>query len=374
MKKNIDFGLKIFLYLILLLLFLPLIQLIFEPIVIKGLQGAFTTTVKPKFSYDLWQKGTFQKQTSLYFNENTPFRPDFVRLKNQLNYWLFNEINTILTLGKENYIFDPNYIEARKGTDRLNDDNFLKKQQTLLQSKLILDSLNIPILFCFAPNKSNFYAEFLPEKTNQSNKTNQILFEKFFQKIGFPHINFDSYFLSEKERSPYPLVPKYGAHWTTYGAFLAAKILSNKINNLTNDENIIITLQSIELSPTAKFTDDDYLPSLNLISKWKSPEMAYPQLSFEVKRKPNVLIISDSFFWNFFDLNFVQTCFAKNSEMWYYNKTKYNYLKEIIGSKPEIIESNQLKNRDLIIVVSSDPGLKDLGYGFFEQLNLMHEK
>src|SRR5690606_22584615 len=114
--------------------------------------------------------------------------------------------------------FDPNYIEARNGTDCLSDDDFLKKQQTLLHSKLILDSLNIPILFCFAPNKANFYAEFLPDKINQSNKTNQFLFEDFFKKINFPHINFDSYFFSEKEKSPYPLVPKYGAHWTTYGA------------------------------------------------------------------------------------------------------------------------------------------------------------
>lgn len=374
MKKNKDFGLKVFLYLILFLVFLPLIQFFFEPLVIKGLQGAFTVTEKPKFNFKLWNQGLFQEQSSLYLTENTPFRPDFVRLKNQLNYWLFDEINTILTLGKENYIFDPNYIEARNGTDCLGEEDLKKKQLIILQSKKILDSLNIPILFCFAPNKANFYAEFLPKKTKPSNKTNQLLFEDFFQKIDFPHFNFDNYFLKEKNNSPYPLVPKYGAHWTTYGAFLASNILCSKINELTKIDNFNINLHSIELSNTPKFTDDDYLPSLNLISKWKSPEMAYPQLTFDVKRKPNVLIVSDSFFWNFFDLNFVQTCFDKDSEMWYYNKTKYNYVKDNIGPKQDSIETNQLKNRDIILVVSSDPGLKDLGYGFFEQLNKLYEK
>lgn len=374
MKKNKDFGLKTFLYLILLLLFLPLIQLLFEPLVIKGLQGAFTVAEKPKFNFKLWSKGQFQEQTSLYLIENTPFRPDFVRMKNQLNYWLFDDINTILTLGKENYIFDPNYIEARKGTDYLSDDKFLKKQQTLLRSKVILDSLNIPVLFCIAPNKANFYAEFLPEKTTLSTKTNQILFVNYFQKIDLSYLNFDSFFLKEKNKTPYPLIPKYGAHWTTYGAFVAAKIMCNKINVITKVDNFSINLNSITLSNEPKFTDDDYLPSLNLIKKWKSPKMAYPQLTFDVKRKPNVLIISDSFFWNLFDLNLVQTCFDEDSEMWYYNKTKYNYLKENIGPKQEFIEKNQLKNRDLILFVSSDPGLKDIGYGFFEQLNLLYER
>ena len=100
--------------------------------------------------------------------------------------------------------------------------------------------------------------------------------------------------------------------------------------------------------------------------------MAYPQLAFKVLKQPNVLIISDSFFWNFYDLTIVQNCFSKESEMWYYNKTRYNHLKEKIGSKTETITLNQIKDRDIIIIVSSDPGLKEFGYGFLEQLSSLH--
>ena len=372
MKGKDKNGLKIFLLFMLLLAFLPLIQYLFEPIILKGLEGAFVVIEKPVLNKKNWEDATFQEHTSLYLTHHTPFRADFVRLKNQLNYWLFDEINTILTLGKENYIFDPNYIDARTGKDYLAEDVRMQKRSSLIKVKSILDSLNVPLLVCFAPNKANYYSEFLPQTEPLASKRNQLYFETTLNELKIPIINFDRFFMSQKSSTEYPLMPKYGAHWSTYGAYIAGNILCNTIDSIKHEKNINIILSSNEKSSKARFTDDDYLASLNLISKWKSPEMAYPQLTFKVIKQPNVLIISDSFFWNFYDLNLVQNCFSKESEMWYYNKTKYNNLKEKIGSKTDAITLNQVKDRDVIIIVSSDPGLKEFGYGFFEQLSSLH--
>ncbi|MCO6500414.1 MAG: hypothetical protein J5I47_08575 [Vicingus serpentipes] len=373
MKLKKGKGLKIFLIFIGVLTFLPLIQNIFKPLIIKGLDGAFIEPEKPTFSIENWNTSKYQDDALLYIKYNTAFRPDFVRISNQLDYWFFDEINTILTLGKENYIFDPNYIISRKGEDYLDEEKRHKKIQTLSKVKSILDSLSIPILFCIAPNKANYYSSFLPSKTVKSANRNQTFYEQQFQREKLPYINFDRFFEEKQQQTEHCLMPKYGAHWSVYGAYIAGIELFKSIELLTNKKYVAIVEDSIAISSKARFTDDDYLASLNLIQKWKSPSMAYPYLSFEVVDKPNALIISDSFFWTFYDLNIVQNCFSPSSEMWYYNKTRFNSLKEKIGERDPYLSYNDIKERDIIIVVSSDPGLKDLGYGFLEQLVGLYE-
>jgi len=133
MKEKNSKGLKVFLIFIGVLVFLPLLQNIFKPLIIKGLDGAFINPDPPVFSVDNFTNSRFQKDASLYMKYNTSFRPDFVRISNQIDYWFFNEINTILTLGKENYIFDPNYIAARKGEDYISE----KEQKNKLTTKYL---------------------------------------------------------------------------------------------------------------------------------------------------------------------------------------------------------------------------------------------
>lgn len=83
----------------------------------------------------------------------------------------------------------------------------------------------------------------------------------------------DLYFLviSLKKSAPYPLIPKYGEHWNTYGATFAAtaslKVLARYKNNQVNS----LTMRKIpRFQKIRKFTDDDYLASLNLMIKWKN--------------------------------------------------------------------------------------------------------
>jgi hypothetical protein len=361
-------SLKIFLIFFGISSCLPLVQNVFHPLIINGLDGAVLQEKPPVFDIENWSSSRFQQNSVKYIKENTAFRPDFIRISNQLDYWFFNEINTILTLGKENYIFDPNYIIARKGADYLSSEKRISKAKTIEKVGSFLDSLNIPILYCIAPNKANFYSDFLPNNTPLSEQRNQLFYEYFFKEKELSYINFDTYLYEQKTNFEYPLIPKYGAHWSIFGAYVSVKEIINSINTLVEKSHIKIVEEEFEISDKTKFTDADYLRSLNLIKAWQSPEMCYPKLKYEVDNKPNVLIVSDSFFWTFYDIEMVQNCFSKSSEMWYYNKSKHNILREKIGDIENKIALNDIKERDIIIVLSSTPGLKDFGYGFLEQL------
>lgn len=365
MKKQMASG---FLLVFGILTLLPLIQHAFHPFKLAGLQGAFDKGTLPDLNITAWLDGTYQQKSDYYLKNNTGFNGEMVRLRNQLDYSCFGNINTILTLGKENYIFDPNYITARTGEDRLPDTALISKSRSILAATKLLNELNIPIIICFAPNKANFYPEYLPDSTPPPVNFNREYFKNLFIKEKVPVIDLDTWFVSLKNRVPYPLIPKYGAHWSTYGATFAGDTLLKILTATTNRPLVSFNYEDILISENSKFTDDDYLASLNLMIKWKSPAMAYPQLKFTEGDKADVLIISDSFIWNFFDLQIAQNCFDVNSRVWYYNKTAFDTNKNNLGSLSGKIELSDIQNRDAIILIATGPSLKDFGFHFFEQL------
>lgn|GEM_PF-1641095 len=358
----------LFLLLFALLAFIQLFQQAFHPIRLAGLHGVYDAGTWPELTADNWFGGKFQPQAEYWLKYHTAFNAELVQLRNQIDYSVFGNINTILTLGKDNYIFDPNYIYAREGTDLLSDSVMERKKELLENGKKLLDSLGIPVLFCFAPNKADFYSDQLPAASVASANTNQRRFHDLLSSYGITVIDFNAWFMELKPKSAYALVTKYGAHWSTYGACLAADSLLKAASFLTGKKMASFSVTAIDMLPKAKFSDDDYLASLNLMFKWKSPVMAYPVLSFSDGYKPDVLFISDSFMWNFYDLEVIQHSFGEQSSVRYYNKTGYDKHKNKVGPLPEKLTLDDIKNRELILVMSTGPSLKDFGYGFFEQL------
>ncbi|MBL0339974.1 MAG: hypothetical protein IPP71_03090 [Bacteroidetes bacterium] len=358
-----------------LMAFLPLFQHSFHPFKLAGLQGAFDKGTPPVMHLTNWFNGNFQQHADMYLKNNTGFNGELVRLRNQADYSLFGNINTNLTLGRENYIYDPNYIKAREGSDLLTDSILFSKTFALQQTKIILDSLHIQLVFCFAPNKANYFPEFLLSASLASEKTSQTYFKNILLKNNVWVIDFDSWFIEIKNTSKYPLIPKYGAHWSTYGASLAGDTLIKTIEKALHKDLVSFSIKEITTSATPHFTDDDYLASLNLMKKWESPLMAYPELSFTNGLKPNVLIISDSFIWNFYDLGIIQNCFSENSKVWYYNKTAFDSQKNNLGALTGKIQKEDIINRDVVLLIATGPSLKDFGYNFFEQFNtaFLHE-
>ena len=362
-------GLKYYLLFFALVAVFPLMQQLFHFFKVPGLSGVYVMSQKPVYTFDGLVDGSFQSNADVYIKENTDFRADFVRLHNQIDYTLFGNINTILTLGKNNYIFDPNYIYALEGKDFLSDSIKSHEKKSFASAKQILDSLNIPLFFIIAPNKANFYKEYLPAEFKKSRNNNQTFFKKLVLENNVTVLDMDAHFYDIKITSEHTLMPKYGAHWSTYGASLVADTLLRQVEKKLKKKVASYKITSIDKISEAKFNDDDYLASLNLIAKWKSPELSYPQLSFIDGYKPNLLIISDSFFWNFYDLGVVENCFSSLTEFWYYNKSVYNTKRSKVANRTGSVSIANLKNRDAIVFIATAPSMLDFGYGFFEQLN-----
>ena len=97
--------------------------------------------------------------------------------------------------------------------------------------------------------------------------------------------------------------------------------------------------------------------------------MGYPQIKFEnvmSKVKPNLLVVSDSYYWGMFNFG-ISTVFNK-SHFWYYNKEVYpeTFSKPLFTSDIDL--KKEINDHDVIIIMSTQATMTDLGWGFIEKL------
>jgi hypothetical protein len=81
----------IYFNLIFIILFIPFLQSVLHFSDVKPLQGAVVLSEDTVFSFKDWFSGHFQEKKEKYINDNFGYRNIFVRLNNQLAFWMFNK-------------------------------------------------------------------------------------------------------------------------------------------------------------------------------------------------------------------------------------------------------------------------------------------
>jgi len=366
---------KILFLLLLLFLVVPVIQSKFKFIKVTPLSGAINQPEKEYFSVKNWFSGNYQEKEEKYLNETFGFRNLFIRINNQVAFNLYNKAKANgVIIGKNNYLYEENYIKAYYGEDFIGIDSITHRMKRLKYLQDTLAKLNKTVIIVFAAGKGSFYPEYFPKKyIREKGKTNYEYHVRLAKELGLNYIDFNRYFIENKNISKYPLYPQYGIHWSYYGMCLATDSIIHYIEKIRNIDIPNLYWNGIELA-NAKESDYDIADGMNLIFKLKSFKMAYPHVQIESdssKIKPSVLVISDSFYWGIFNLG-ISNAFS-NSHFWFYNQQIYP------DSYQSPIETNQVNLRDeiakhdIIILMATEATLPNLGWGFIENTyNLFH--
>lgn len=359
---------RLLLFLISIFLLLFLFQEITNAFPVGRLNGAFERVKRPQLVLDSVLNGSYQKNLTAWVNENFGFRNTLVRLHNQIGYWLYKQAYTnAVIVGKEEFLLDKKYIDAYTGADFLGEDVLRKKVQLV---KMLQDSLqahHIQFLFVMAPGKASFYKEYIPDEyLTNVHPGNYECLTKLFVEMGVNHIDFRKWFDDLKPKSKYPLFPKCGIHWSTYGADLAADSIIKRIEALTATKMPHMVFESIHVPDTLRTVDEDVGKGMNLLWNIKNIPMAYPTISYtDVERKVKLLTVGDSYNWTMPLYNMTDSVFKKMDYI-YYNK------KLFVNNRGEGYEDEQINRarlilgHDVVMILTTDANLADFGWGFFE--------
>lgn len=360
--KNALFGL------VLATLLLPWIEQnksIFKP---SPLGGAQPSSVNIRFSLDKWRNAQFQEGQEAYIKDHFGLRPFMVRFYNELFDRLFDEYQAKgVIMGKDGYLFEENYLLAASGQDYLGLDSItsLVKQLSLVQEEL--SKRGKQLLVCLAPGKASYFPDKMPSKyQHKKHSRNHPYFLKTLQDAQIPLFDIQSWFLQMKATTPYPLYPKTGIHWSSYGEFLVADSLIKRVANLSQKPFPYLKLSHIEEDTEPRDRDDDIELGMNLLRNLPDFKMAYPKFKVQPlkagQKPPRVLVIGDSFFYGMYNWGMMQYVFEEGA-FWYYNHEKL-----VPDKATTLIEDFEdyranIHAFDVVVLLLTEANLPRFGFG-----------
>lgn len=363
---------KALLGIILAFLALPFFQQqipLFSP---EPLKGAIESHQKPVLSDTGWWNGSFQQSYELWYNDSFGFRSTTIRLHNQIGYWLYRKAyaNSV-KIGKEGYLFENNYMAAYSGDDYLGEDSI---RHLLEKARFVQEALKengITLLLVFAPGKGSYYHEFLPDEyARVKGPTNSATYVKVSQELGLNYIDAKSWFMRMKPVSKYPLFPKYGIHWSRYGALLAADSIQKKIGQLRGTRLPGFVIKKVYFSKDVQDPDFDVGESMNLLFPPAPPEMAYADYEIE-KREGKELVrqltIADSYYWTF-PLHLMSDSAAKQIDFFYYNQQLFPRNRgDNMKMADQVDYAELIMSHNVIMILATDGNLRNFSWGFIDK-------
>lgn len=346
----------------------PAIQKQYPFINSQGLKGWFPAAEIPEFSWETWFSGEFQSKFDPALELNIGLHPAFVRVNNQINYSLFNFATAKNVLvGKDGYLFEDAYINSYLGVNHA-DSNAVKLK--IAKAEFVhreLEKRGKHLLIILAPGKASFYPEYIPyQYFSEKKKVSYYdLYSKHLKNSDLNYIDYNGYFLKMKGKSPYPLYPKQGTHWSIYGATLAIDSLLKYIKHNFNYKIPQIEIKNIEQPEGWRDSDYDIGAGMNIMFPMKHDKLAYPQIEYKCDSSyylPSVIAVGDSYYWTLTGLGLNTKAF-KESEFWYYNKIAYGVGESKIDRSKTATE---MLKKDLIIIIQTEAYYHDLGMGFIE--------
>lgn len=339
---------------------------------VKPLNGVFDVKSKPEWSKKAFLAGFYQEQLRMSLEDSVGFKPDLVRLYNQIEYSLFSIPHAAkIVVGKDGYLFAETYIKAYTGADFVGKyfiDQKIKDLKWL--QEYLRNEKGILLIVVLAPGKGFYYPEYIPGKwlKNKREMTNYSCYSTGCRENGINCIDFNRWLLNMKDTARYPLYPKTGIHWSSYAAYQCADSLQKYIAVKLNRPVPRMITDSVRVRADAWYDDADQGQTLNLFREIPHPAYAYPFFHFQwdsAHAKPSCLFVGDSFYWYWFNSKIIENTFS-NKAFWYYNNEVYPEQKTKPTNTGELDYVQEILKNNVIVLIQTNGGYGHLGYGWLD--------
>lgn len=332
---------------------------------VEKLKGAIKEESAPVFTIEKWFSEEFQNQFEKYNNQNFGFRSTAVRLANQFKYSFFGEFANAEVRQYGNNLITTEYLDSYLGGNKTTISQIKERCGQLKNLADYMEKQGKASLVIIAPDKTSYYqSEYNLPPESELDSTNYKNWLYYLTKYEIPFLDFRKAFLSAKQSSSVPLFSNHGIHWNTYGAQFALDSVAAYLNSNYSFKGPRMQVDSLVYSKNYDEVEYDIESSLNLMFRLPRQKLAYQANTFTVGKRPKLLMISDSFFFQLYTSGFANKLFddplfyyyhiraLKYSEIDYAEDPNANSLKEI------------LKETDVVCLMAVDINLKDFPWAF----------
>ncbi|HYQ56088.1 MAG TPA: hypothetical protein VEP89_01990 [Draconibacterium sp.] len=351
-------------------LILPLIQAKVDLFHEEPLHGGVIIAQKPENSYAGWFSGEYQSDMEKFINDNIGFRPFLVRLHNQIQFSLFRQASAKgVVIGKDNYLFEQAYIDAYHGQYFKGRNEIVKKVEALKELQSELKNIGKILIVVLPPGKASYFPEYFPGKSRgkATDSTFYKAYSKLLPEYGVNCFDVNNWFLKMKETTQHILYPQYGIHWSEYGSAIAADSLIKQVEKISGRNLPNMTISNVRKLNYSQGTDNDIEWGMNLLKSLPSQTLSYPTIEWDYTGSDttNMLVIGDSFYWNWYNLGLGEKCFYKTS-FWYYNNEVYPESEQSVVKVNSIDRQAVISNSNVVLLIASESNLVNLPWGFID--------
>ncbi len=360
---------KILFLLLMAMIWIPLLQMQMSLFGERKLDGAIEVIEKTPLTQASWFDESFQAEAEKYLNQNFGFRNTMVRIYNQMAFWLYEKTTARnVVVGKENYLYEKNYINAYYGRDFIGDSLIRARVQRLKYLQDTLAASGKLLFVSIAPGKTQFYPDYIPNHLRgEKSITNYEKFLSIAEASGLNVLDFNAWFLQMKDTSRYPLYPKTGIHWSHYGMNLYFDSISKYIEKHKNVDIPDYLVSDYKLSTNYQTPDRDIEDGMNLLFPISNFPLAYGHDTVMTagKTKLKAMVVSDSFFWGLYGKGLMYWVF-NDGEFWFYNREIFQPSNTSYSLAANVDVHNEIMEKDVIMLLTTDANLRQFPWGFDE--------
>jgi hypothetical protein len=359
---------------------LPAVQTALYMKILRPTRAAFEVKLpRPAFSWRQWYSGELQPVWEGYATQKLGLREWLVEPYNQLQYSLFQQsTNTQVLRGKHDMLFEAGPVQSALG--RIPPATEAQVAAQVQRLRAVQDTLarrGKVLVFVIAPSKPELYPENLPDSCLRLPRR-PTAYERYcrpMQAAGINVIDLAAVFQGWKSRSPYPLFPSGGTHWSGYGFVRAADTLMRYLETRGQFRLPRVRQTGLVVGDAPRYSDNDLTRLLNLLhDPAPTPALAYPDVTFDPpapgQRQPRLLLVGDSFGWSFIEFYpYLPHLSAPGSAYWYYNHNVAWTNGPATG--PALVQDRDLRadlgNTDVVLLLFNASNLADFDHGFSER-------
>ncbi|MFM2135492.1 MAG: hypothetical protein RL021_892 [Bacteroidota bacterium] len=334
---------------------------------IEPLKGAITKVERVYISVQGWHNESYQKGKEAFLNQEFGFRNTLVRINNQLYYSLFRQAKANgVIIGREGYLFEEAYIKDYYGESFVGQKRVDSVVKRLISVDSVFKRMGKTLLVVFAPGKASFYPEYIPDRYQRVNdSTNYKSYRDAIAKSGLLFIDFNAWFIANKESSPFLLYPKTGIHWSDYGAVLAIDSINRYLATVRGYDPVDVYWNEFYQNDSVSQIDADIEAGMNILCSIDKPRLRYPKLQYfeEGRDRIKLMNIGDSFFWNIFGKEVCKRIFDTTTFGFYFHEIHSPYVNGIMD-RDQVDVKSLIAKHDVVMLLNTEGTMLNFPFDF----------